>query len=205
MNEDTSDDLDFIKNPNECIKVMKFISSIEIDYKPCFNSFTVINKNSWFTTLKRRWNGEKGEEGILYVNKILCSCDKLYRMCLIERDVLLGLYEDSVVGLDNLIITYSDQESVCDGYRKIKETVVDSIKDLTYQDNTDQDNTDQDNNNISDNKHDDKHDDKHQMEEYQNQKKVITKYTLVPLKNISKPSSSFFNNKNIVYLKYQED
>ena len=203
MNENTSDDLDFIKNTDECIKVMKFISTIEIDYKPCFNSLTTINKNAWFTTLKRRWNGEKGEEGILYVNKILCSCDKLYRMCLIERDVLLGLYEDSVIGLDNLIITYSDQESVCDGYRKIKETVVDAITDIAYQDN----NTSDNNSFISDKNEttSDSWDNIEQTEEYQNQKKVLTKYTLVPLKNISKPSSSFFNHENIVYLKYQED
>lgn len=194
-NEDNFMDLDFI-NHERCIKVMKFISTIKINHKPCFNSLTTIDKNAWFTTFKRRWSGEKGEKGILYFKEILCSCDKLYRMCIFDVGDLLDLYQDSIPGIENLINTYPEQTTVCDGYKEILSIVKDNINTLikVIDDSYDSDDSDgSDDYDGSDGSDD------------MDQKKVFTKYSLVPTQHTTKKITSFFNNKNIVYLKYQEE
>ena len=64
-----------------CITELNFISSIKKGHKPLYNNKTTIEKSSWFVTLKRRWNGEKGENGIFHVNNVMSSCDLMYHMC----------------------------------------------------------------------------------------------------------------------------
>src|SRR5665648_508659 len=101
----------------QCIDILTFISNIKENDKPCYNTKTTINKNAWFVTIQRRWSGEKGENGITYVNNILDSCDKYYRMCLnnvdsvsYDQNQLTTVLKDSIKGFDNLIGTYSDQK-----------------------------------------------------------------------------------------------
>ena len=80
--------------------------------------------------------GEKGEYGIVYVNKILDSCDYHYRMCLQSSlssdnkndaiDTLRKLKDalsSSLKGFDNLIITYKDQNEVSKDYDECKNRV----------------------------------------------------------------------------------
>jgi hypothetical protein len=128
--------------PTECISVLNFISKIPKDHKPCYNSLTTISKNAWFTTVRRRLGGEKGEYGVVYVNKILDSCDHHYRMCLnksefkseeedtfsdlldLDQDIdlynLCDILKQSIIGLDNLTDTYLDQPTVSNDYKKCK-------------------------------------------------------------------------------------
>lgn len=132
-------------NLSECIKILEFITNIPKNHKPCYNSMTTISKDAWFTTVRRRWGGEKGEYGIIYISKILDSCDHHYRMCLqsslscenktegIEtlkrlKEVLLG----SINGFDNLIDTYSDQTNVSNDYKQIKSRIDFMINGITH-------------------------------------------------------------------------
>ena len=113
----------------ECISVLKFISDIKQGEKPCYFSKTVISKNEWFGTIKRRWNGEKGENGIVYVNKILDRCEHYCRMCMNESvystlKQLIESLEFSLVGINNLITTYNDQTDVRRDYMEIRFRIV---------------------------------------------------------------------------------
>jgi hypothetical protein len=129
----------------ECIKTLEFIKNIPQKHKPCYNSKTTISKEAWFSTVRRRWGGEKGEYGIIYVDKILDSCNYHYRMCLQSslssenkneyidtlrriKDALSG----SIVGFENLIRTYSDQGEVSTNYDKCKNRVNDMILDISH-------------------------------------------------------------------------
>ena len=120
------------KTLEKTISVLNFIGNIPKNHKPCYNSLTTVDKNSWFVTWKRRWNGEKGEKGIKYILKVLDSCDLYYRMCVnnwrcCNVELLQQLSQslkDSVKGFDNLIETYSDQGNVKQDYIKCKETSI---------------------------------------------------------------------------------
>ena len=95
--------------------------------------------------MRRRWGGEKGEYGVVYVGKILDSCDYHYRMCLqysingenkldnIETlKNLKNILTSSIDGIDNLIDTYSDQINVSNDYKTIKNRIEIMIKDLVH-------------------------------------------------------------------------
>ena len=118
-------------NIDKCLLILNFILTIPKGHKPCYKTKTTINKNEWFVTIKRRWNGEKGEYGIDYVNKILSSCDMYYRMCLnndfnnnLEKlKILSETLKISVNGFNNLIITYSDQQTVYNYYKHCIDSV----------------------------------------------------------------------------------
>lgn len=131
----------------ELIIELKFISKIPENHKPCFNSFTTIDKSSWFVTIKRRLSGEKGESGVKRVNDILNSCDSIYRMCnqintkikLTEQEYLefedsLNLLVDnlslSLNGLNNLVETYKDQKHISNSYINMISRVKNLINDL---------------------------------------------------------------------------
>lgn len=60
---------------------LEFIASISANHKPCFSTKTTIDKNSWLVTLKRRWNGEKGEKGVKYIADILKECNQIRNYC----------------------------------------------------------------------------------------------------------------------------
>jgi len=112
-----------------CISVLDFISTVPKDHKPCYHSKTCIKKDAWFVTIKRRWNGEKGEYGIEYLKQLLNSCDLYFRMCLNQQTLdnlpkLLKSLKESVKGFDNLIETYDDQIGVKKSYQECKEAVI---------------------------------------------------------------------------------
>ena len=144
---------------SKCIENLEFILSIPKNHKPYYNSKSTISKNSWFTTVRRRWGGEKGEYGIIHVNKVICSCDRHYRMCLkslngpvSEKDYITetiqNLYTalyNSVVGFDRLINTYNDQKEVSDDYKESKKKVIALSKEIGQ--TLDQLNNSSDNNN----------------------------------------------------------
>ena len=119
---------------SECISELEFISTIPKNHKPCYNSKTTISTSGWFVTLKRRWNNEKGEEGVLYVKKLLDSCDDIYHMCYeVESDDIQDLTNalgSSVLGFDNLIDTYSDQPKVKDDYIECKNKVLSILENI---------------------------------------------------------------------------
>lgn len=188
---------------NECIDILIFISTIKPNDKPCYNTKTTIHKNAWFATLQRRWGGEKGEKGIVYINNVLDSCDKYYRMCLNKsgfnnNDILLSALYDSLKGFDNLINTYSDQKTVADSYKNCKDKIikflseVNNTNDNIFDDDDDDDenfyqrylntgynDNDNDNNNISDNK------------------KKVSSISMIA-SSISSKKKSFFNTNNII-------
>jgi len=118
---------------SKCIETLEFISKIPENHKPYYSSKTTIAKDAWFATTRRRLGGEKGENGIVHVNKILDSCDYHYRMCLQainseeNKDTNLETLrkikrtlDESIKGFDNLINTYSDQSEVHNDYIKCK-------------------------------------------------------------------------------------
>ena len=122
----TSENIDL----SECISILDFISSIQQNNKPCYKTKTTISKQGWLVTIRRRWAGEKGEEGVLFINNLLCSCDIHYRMCLKNSEIgcdidnLCLSLKNSISGFSNLINTYSDQKSISDDYAKIKNKVI---------------------------------------------------------------------------------
>ncbi len=113
---------------DDCISELDFISSIPSKHKPCYKTKTTITKGGWFVTIRRRWNGEMGEYGIIHVNKVLGSCDLHYRMCLDKlvadknyqpdknykesMKKLSAALKKSIIGFNNLIETYNDQEQI---------------------------------------------------------------------------------------------
>lgn len=112
-----------------CISILNFISTIPKDHKPCYKSRTFIHKDAWFVTIKRRWNGEKGEYGIEYLNRVLDNCDLYFRMCLNQQTIdnlskLLKSLRESLKGFDNLIETYEDQAGVKKSYQECKRNVI---------------------------------------------------------------------------------
>ena len=119
---------------SECISVLNFISTIEPNYKPCYKTKSVISKDAWWVTIRRRWNSEKGEEGILYVDKIMCSCDSQYHMCLENTekniDELYSSLKKSISGFSNLVSTYNDQKDVSDSYNNLKDKVLKLMTDI---------------------------------------------------------------------------
>jgi hypothetical protein len=111
----------------------KFIAGIPKGAKPCFYDKSLIYINEWFPTLRRRWKGEKGEKGVMYVENLLESSIKLVS-CL-DINALKNFKEilQSVsIGLKNLVYTYKvdDQISVSNSYSDLSEKVeklIDSI------------------------------------------------------------------------------
>ena len=113
----------------ECISEMEFISSIPKGHKPCYKTKSTIASDSWFVTARRRWNKEKGENGIIHVKEVLNSCDLHYRMCINNGDTksmnqLMAALKNSVIGFDNLIETYKDQTNIGDQYKNCKDKVI---------------------------------------------------------------------------------
>lgn len=106
-----------------CIEVLDFISTIPKGHKPCYRTKTTIPKDSWFVTIKRRWNGEKGEYGVEYVSGILNECDYFINADLEDLNRLSRSLSKSLQGFNNLIETYNDQPGVEKSYKECKEMV----------------------------------------------------------------------------------
>jgi len=115
---------------DQCVSDLEFIFSIPAGHKPCYSSQTSIDKNAWFATIRRRWESEKGEYGIIYVTNVLDSCDNYYRMCLNQDSrydnnmenlaILRTAINNAIMGFDRLIETYEDQGNVKEGYQHCK-------------------------------------------------------------------------------------
>lgn len=132
-----------------CLSMLNFIATIPEGHKPCYKSKTTVSKHEWFVTWKRRWKGEKGELGIIYVKKILTNCDRIYKDLLGESERLFSNREslrklstslkNSVEGFNNLITTYRDQPSVSKDYEECKSLTISlytgidkSLRDLLF-------------------------------------------------------------------------
>lgn len=142
--EQSIDSLSF--SLSKSIADLEFISTLEKGHKPLYNSRSTIQRTAWFATFQRRWAGEKGEKGLIYVNNVLDSCDRYYRMCLSDSSIytddifkynitknlssLRTALKNSVQGFNNLIMTYDDQETVAKGYDKCKNRVTKIIDDI---------------------------------------------------------------------------
>ena len=166
---------------SECISLLNFISKIPKNHKPCYNSKTTVSKSGWLVTMRRRWYNEKGENGILYVTKILNRCDNHYRMCydIESKDIknLTTALRNSVIGFDNLIETYGDQGSMADDYTKCKERVIILCN-----------NNNNNNNNLSDRENENKEDNENETE-------------LIPMVIPDNPiKSNFFSMNNITFM-----
>ena len=111
----------------------KFIAGIPKGTKPCFYDKSLVYINEWFVTFKRRWKGEKGEKGVLYVENLLETTEKTIS-CL-DINALRNLKEvllSAVLGLGNLVYTYKvdEQVSVSESYAILSrrvEKLIDTI------------------------------------------------------------------------------
>lgn len=114
----------------------KFISSIPKAAKPCFYDKTFVHVTEWFVTFKRRWKGEKGERGIVYIENLIEITEKTivsYNLnSLIELKKLL---ESSIIGLTNLVYTYKvdEQLEVSENYSRLIKKVEKMIEKIEKQ------------------------------------------------------------------------
>ena len=130
----------------DCLTELEFISSIPPNHKPLYGSKRTVHKDAWFTTFKRRWNGEKGEYAVIHVKEVLNSCDQYYRMFLdnvadnilenpsgADLKALSVSLKKTISGFDNLIKTYEDQKDVAKEYEKHKAVTIQLYQDIdTY-------------------------------------------------------------------------
>ena len=113
----------------------KFISSIPKSAKPCFYDKTFVHVTEWFVTFKRRWKGEKGEKGIVYIENLIEITEKFYLNSDVSFNVnslneLKKLLESSIIGLTNLVYTYKidGQTEVSDSYSQLIKKVKNLIE-----------------------------------------------------------------------------
>ncbi len=111
---------------DKLLENLDFISKIPKNTKPCFSTKSLIHTDEWFVTFRRRLKGEMGEMGVLYVNKLLNSCDKYYRMCKLDSNILKKALIKSLQGLQNLSHTYKKdkQHSVSESYNNCYNQVI---------------------------------------------------------------------------------
>jgi predicted RNA-binding protein with EMAP domain len=105
-------------------KEWEFISNIPENSKPCFNDKTFTNLDEWFVTIRRRYKGEKGEKGVIHLEKLI-ETTKFYK----KDKELLNLLEKSINGIHNLSETYrkDNQIKVSENYKKCIQKVKDII------------------------------------------------------------------------------
>lgn len=116
----------------KCIELMNFVSTIPVNHKPCYNSSTSISIHGWLSTVRRRWNGEKGESGVKYVKSILGGLiiSDITEDILPLLDELAAALLKSKDGFNNLIQTYIDQPDVSDGYNECLLLVDKHVRDI---------------------------------------------------------------------------
>lgn len=106
-----------------------FIASIPIGYKPCFGDKTLIKTNEWFVSLRRQLKNETGENGVIYVGKLLDQTINYIKNKQEGEEHELSKIRDLLfegdVGLINLIKTYmlSQQNSIVKGYSLLVEKI----------------------------------------------------------------------------------
>lgn len=105
----------------------KFISTIPKSAKPCFYDKTFVHVTEWFVTFKRRWKGEKGEKGIVYIENLVeitekfCNSSECFGVDNLNE--LKKLLDSSIIGLTNLVYTYK-----IDGQIEVSESYSQLIK-----------------------------------------------------------------------------
>ncbi len=109
-----------------------FIKNIPKGMKPCFYDKTLISANEWFVTLKRRWKGEVGEKGVIYLNSLI---DITKDYCLNNKTNLKEIRTvliDSIIGIKNLVYTYNveSQINVANDYNKCISKIQDLINEI---------------------------------------------------------------------------
>lgn len=109
----------------------EFISDIPENVKPCFYDKTYNYSNEWFVTLKRRYKGEKGEKGVVYINKLIDDTMDYYKDSIDVNSLrkIKETLQKSIKGLNNIIETYKkdDQERVSKDYMTCLEKINDMI------------------------------------------------------------------------------
>src|SRR5581483_12357753 len=97
----------------------RFISTINKGEKPCYNDKTKINVSEWFVTWRRRYKGEKGEKGVLYMQNLLENTNKYLELYKDGNKLLLEVLNSSIIGINNLVYTYQmeEQEHVSKDYQ----------------------------------------------------------------------------------------
>ncbi len=114
----------------------KFIAGIPKGTKPCFYDKSLVSINEWFVTFKRRWKGEKGEKGVLYIENLVETTEKTI-VCL-DLNALRNLKEvlhSAIFGLNNLVYTYKvdEQNSVSESYCDLSKAVEKLITSIDLQ------------------------------------------------------------------------
>jgi hypothetical protein len=113
-----------------------FISKINKGVKPCFYDKSLIGMNDWFVTFRRRYKGEKGEKGVVYVENLIETTNKYYKT---ETDYeflnkIKETLRNSICGLNNLVYTYKidGQESVSQSYSNCISQIEKIILDIDF-------------------------------------------------------------------------
>ena len=102
-------------------KDWEFISNIPPNVKPCFYDKSYINANEWFITFKRRYKGEKGEKGVIYITKLIENTTEYKNSIDVKSLIKLKeTLEKSLKGLNNLVDTYKSdcQEEISKSYKE---------------------------------------------------------------------------------------
>lgn len=102
----------------------QFVCDIKKGEKPCFNDKTFIEMNAWFVTWRRRYKGEKGEKGIIYLDNLIENTSAFIKKDEITNEFLKKLkdvLQNSILGINNLSYTYKidNQEQVAKDYSNL--------------------------------------------------------------------------------------
>ena len=120
----------------EIFEDWKFIANIPKGAKPCFYDKSLIYINEWFPTLRRRWKGEKGEKGVMYVENLIETSIKTMN-CLDINSLrnFKEILQNATLGLSNLVYTYKvdEQLSVSNSYGELSLKVEELIGSIDQQ------------------------------------------------------------------------
>lgn len=115
------------------LKEWEFIGQIPIGSKPCFYSKTLMRVDEWFLTVRRRWSGEKGEKGVLYVENLLNNTKQVLGSAEGKEEELAHFQKvlrEALIGVNNLVCTYKNdgQPNVAKGYEEAGNAITSLLK-----------------------------------------------------------------------------
>jgi hypothetical protein len=89
---------------------LEFLSMIDRGKKPCFSDMTFVSSSSWYGSWKRMLNGENRKNLLFELDQIIDQC-----ILAIQEytntpyiSIIIETLSKSKLGLENLILTYSD-------------------------------------------------------------------------------------------------